>query len=253
MNIQVAIDYADFSNSLNYFQRQTQKGMGEVIKQQAILLAKRIVDFTYPVKSKGSSALNTGKNAVERDIKRVYLRNDWWEDKFNFKNQKIDERIKKLVKSKKGYDLDAIFKNSNRLSKIHIETFDESKHKFARREGKVNYHHPYSYPLYEQTKINKYVADKKKEVGTAKSGFGHCIALLGGNPAAWINKPLGKVEDQSGLTENPYIIMTNQVSFFGAMDSKYNIISRALQTRSRDMVKNADTIVRKAAREAGLT
>ena len=157
------------------------------------------------------------------------------------------------MRARQQTDLEAIFRNSAKLNRIHIEPFDPDRHAQARRSGRVSYPAPFSFPLNSQQKVRQYVAAEKKKVGLAKSGWGMCFKLLGGSPAAWLSRPVGSVEDKSDLPKDPYIRLTNKVSYFESMDAKADIVSRAMAGRGQSMILAAKRELRRAAQDSGLT
>jgi hypothetical protein len=202
--------------------------------------------LTYP------KSASQGKKRVAIDIGKVYLQNEWFENIFKFTNQKLQDRIVKLVYAKNEADLFAIFLHSPKLSRIHIEPFDPNRHTRARVKGRVNYAAPYSFPLASQSKVKQYVSQEKKNVGLAKSGWGSCYEQLGGKPPSWLSRPVGKVEDKSDTPNTPYIRITNKVSYFESLNDKADIVSRAMAGRAKSMILSAERELARAAKEAGL-
>lgn len=247
MSVQLRIDTAVFSEKIQRYQQLTGKGMSEVVTEQAKLLATRLTKLTYP----GSAS--QGKKRVEIDVGRVFLRNSWFEDTFQFHNAKLGDKVKSAVRAKEADTLRVIFDKSPKLSRIHIESFQPSKHKAARRDGRVNYPAPFSFPLTEQGRVKKYIAERKRAVGTARSGWAAAERALGGSSPGWLTKEgTGGVENNAGNPESPSITLINRVSYFATLDRKANILSRALDGRGRDMIKSAEHQLARAAKEAGL-
>jgi hypothetical protein len=83
-------------------------------------------------------------------------------DKFTLRNEKLDQRVKNAVRAKDANDLQAIFFNSPRLSRVHIEPFSPDRHKSARRNGRVTFPAPLSFPLSDGSKVKRYVREKQK-------------------------------------------------------------------------------------------
>jgi hypothetical protein len=241
----ISVEDLEFRRKLQRFQELTGKSLGDVLREQAKLLAERLMRLTYP------KSASQGKKRVAIDIGRVYLQNEWFENIFQFTNQSLQTRITNLVRGRQQADLEAIFRNSPKLVRIHIEPFDPGKHKAARRGGRVNLPAPFSFPLQSQSKVRKYVSQEKKNVGLAKSGWGSCFQQLGGSPPSWLARPAGFVDDRSDSPDNPYITLTNKISYFEAIDSKGNIVSRALAGRGQSMIAAAERALDRAAKGAG--
>jgi hypothetical protein len=242
----VEIATATFSQKLREYQRLTGKALSDVLKEQAALLAQRLVKLTFP------ASASEGKRRVVIDINRVYLRNEWFAETFSFTKQKLGDRIKALVRAKDTSALEKIFENSKRLQRVHIEAFDPSRHARLRRRGRVLVHDPLSFPLADQSKVNALIAEKKRGVGTSKAGWAACAALLGKTQPGWLNKSgTGSITDASDAPSHPHIILTNKVPWFSELDSRANIVARALEGRADTMVKSAERQLALAAKAAG--
>ena len=236
--MQIEINDSEFQLALHKFQQTTEASWQEVVQYQAKQLAKRLTDLTPPYSK------STALKAVAIDIGKVFLVNAWFEDKFAFTNEQLSERVKKYVKAQKTDALDIIFKRSPNLRKIHIEPFDASKLKGSRKNGRVTYKQPFSYPLSEQQKIKAFLKERQLNIATAKSGWGVCWKKLGGNPAAWMAKPVGIVDD-SKLHDraNPMLTITNDVSYFKKLNDRLNITAKALNGRTEDIRKHCFKII----------
>jgi len=237
-----------FEGALQKYRVMLGKDLTEVIKEQAKLLAKRLAELTPPKSQK------QGKNAVSRDVHKVYLRSEWFTDIFQFtRNSKLGDRIQDEVRQQNTPILQDIFQNSSRLNQIRIESFEPSKHARARNaRGQVSYHHPFSFPLGNQGSIEDFSKSKEANVGFAKSGWGSCLKQLGGNPPGWQSKPLGEIEDGTAGRDEKFIRMTNLVSYFSSLNDRMNIVPRAMEGRERDMIKAAEVALDKAKSKAGL-
>lgn len=243
MNID--IDDSKFRFKLQEYKKLTGKSTKEVLLEQVKLLAKRLMDLTFPFSSK------QGKKRVAIDLGKVYLANSWFEEKFQFRNQKLGERVKNLVRSKDQSALEEVFEKSDRLSKIHIEAFDPRRAEKARKNGRVTYPAPYSFPLAEQGRVKQLVRKKQANVGLAKSGWGYCLKLLGGRVPGWLSKTVGAVIDKSGLPAKAFITITNKVGYFASLDSRAKIVSRAMTGRAQAMIKSAERSLKRAGKSAG--
>jgi hypothetical protein len=236
-----------FSQKLKEYQRLTKKALADVLREQAALLAQRLVKLTFP------ASASQGKRRVEIDINRVYMRPAWFEDVFSFRKQKLGDRIKALIRGRDTAALEKVFDNSPKLRLVHIESFDPARHARLRRRGRVLVHNPFSFPLSDQSKVKALIAEKKRAVGTSKAGWASCAAQLGKSQPSWLNKDgTGSVTDASRETSDPHIVLTNKVPWFADLDSRANIVARALEGRAVNMQKSAENQLRLAAKAAGL-
>jgi hypothetical protein len=104
----ISVEDLEFRRKLQRFQELTGKSLGDVLREQAKLLAERLMRLTYP------KSASQGKKRVAIDIGRVYLQNEWFENIFQFTNQSLQTRITNLVRGRQQADLEAIFRNSPR-------------------------------------------------------------------------------------------------------------------------------------------
>lgn len=242
------VEYREFNDAVRNFAGLMGVSLGEAVKEQAKQLAKRLSDRTYP-KSKSQ-----GNNAVSNDIQKVYLRSEFYLNKFNFSNQTFGDKAKQLISAKDAGQLKQLFyKKGGGWAKIKVEDFDASKHKAARgANGRVTYKSPFSFPLNDSA-IKKLIKTNQKNVGMARSGWAFCYGKLGGSVPSWLNKSgTGRVEDNSAA-ENPSITITNTVRYFADLDAKHGIVVKAMAGRATAMIKAAEMALARAARDARLT
>ena len=89
-------------------------------------------------------------------------------------------------------------------------------------------------------------------VGTAKSGWVAALSALGGKAASWYNRTdTGTIDDKSGRASDPYIKITNKVSYIASLDKRMKIVDRARTGRANDMIKSLKKQLELAARAAG--
>lgn len=244
--ITIRIEQAVFTSKIQQYQKLTGKKIGDVVREQAKLVAQELTKLTYP------ASASVGKRRVDIDVNRVYLKNSWFEEKFQFKNKKLGERVIDAVRSKNTSAVETIFSKSAKLRLIRVEPFDKGTHARLRRNGRILVPNPRSMPLQQQGQVKAFLNEKKKQVGTAKSGWAQCAALLGKSAPGWLNKSgTGAIKDNSH-SENPSITLTNKVSYFSRLNEKANIVSRALAGRAKIMIKSAERQLELAAKQAGL-
>jgi hypothetical protein len=245
--ISLTVSTRTFTEKLRKYAELTGKSLRAVVKEQALLLAQKLVKLTYP------ASASQGKNAVSRDIGRVYVKNEWFENVFSFRNKALGDRIKSLVYAKDEGGLRDIFQRSSRLDLIRIEPFDASLHERMRRNGRVVVPNPRSFPVSQQAGVKALVRKKQRNVGIAKAGWAVAVQLLGKGVPAWLNKSGGgTVSDHSAEPHSPFVTLTNRVPWFAALDAKANIVSRALDGRASAMISSAKRQLDRAAKEAGL-
>jgi hypothetical protein len=231
----IGVDIREFKSNLRRYSVIAGKAIKEAIKEEARIIAQRLTAITPP-KTSGQ-----GKKRIESDIRRVYLDSSWFLETFSFKNKKIDERIKEAVRDKNQNDIEQTFQKSEKLRRIHVESFDADNHKRLRKNGRIGKGiAPYSFPLNEQNKVKAYIKQKQKAVGTAKSGWASCVKALGGTVAGWLNKAgLGRV-----IISDAFVILINSAKNISELDSRGKFSQTILSGRDRDLAKKTEVALK---------
>lgn len=245
--MEVTVETEKFSAAMRYFAAKLNRGVGETVKEQSRLLAENLRKLTPPANAK------QGKNRVEADIKKVYLANEWFEQKFAFRNIKLKERIVDLIQKKDSRELNLLFFRSVALSRLEVEQFNRQRHERGRdSRGRVKYRQPVSFPVSGQGDVAAYTKQRQKAVGLVKGGWGQAVADLGGKSPAWLRRSTGGARDYSSYAGNPHVILFNRAPYAAALSQRMNIVSRALAGRAKAMTKSADKQIAEAKRAAGL-
>jgi hypothetical protein len=232
----IEVDTTEFKQNVRKYAVAVGKDIDDAVKEEAKLTCQRIMQFTPP-KNQAQ-----GRRRVKSDIERVYLTPSWFEDTYQFSSERLGERVKSLVRGKQDVALDAIFENSPKLRRIHIESFSAATHKKFRRNGRVGKGvAPFSFPLQQQSQVKSYSDKKQKNVGLVKSGWGACLVRLGGSVAGWLSKRSsnGSVEYQPDG-----IVMTNKVGIASQVDGRGQFARKALIGRQRDLQKKIDAAIK---------
>lgn len=233
----IKVDTTVFRANIRRYAVAAGKSVKSAIKEEAKLICERVMKFTPP------KTLAQGRKRTKSDLERVYLGAQWFESTYNFQEEKLGERVKKLVGEKNEKSLEAIFENNNpRLNRIKIEPFDVTVHQKFRKGGRVGKGvAPFSFPLAQQDKVKTYAAKKQKNVGILKSGWAACLAKLGGSSAGWLNR---RAEDGKVIEGEFHIIMINCVKFAAAADGKAQFAAKAIQGRLRDLAKKTEMAIK---------
>lgn len=245
--VSLTVATAQFNEAIRSFADKTGKELGACVKEQAKLLAEKLMRLTYP------ATASQGKKRVAIDVGKIYVTNNWFEETFQFTKQKLGERIKSLVYSKDEGALRSIFQNTSRLQLVRLEPFDAGLHAQMRKDGRVpSSIKPRSFPVAQQSDIKRLVREKQRNVGLAKSGWAQCLAGLGKSAPGWLSKTgTGRVSDNTA-EKSPTITMINAVPWFSRLDQKANIVARAMEGRASAMAKSADKQIALAAKATGL-
>lgn len=239
----ISVDTTVFKNKLREYAMASRRSVADAIKEEGRLTAQRLMQMTPPKTAK------IGKAWVENDVGRIYIAQEWFDNVFNFKNQKFADKLKSLLGAKNDTAIAQVFERCPTMSKVMVDQFSPSTVQRYRKHGRV----PKSFkPLLLTSSTNSsrksFVKQKQKAIGTAKSGWGRCYADLGGSLAGWLNKAsTGRAADQSKDRDNPYVLLTNSVPYAASLMSRMNIMTRALQGKQRDMEKKLERIYKEGA------
>jgi hypothetical protein len=212
------------------------------------LMAESLVKHTPPKNS------SEGKGAVERDINKVWQKNEWFTEQFSFVNEKLDKRVKDAVRAKDTFTLEGIFRRSPRLRKLQIEPFRKDRHQRNDR-GRVRAREANFFPVADQSQTKKYLAEEKKHVGKAKSGWAPALSALGGKVPSWVNKGggNGSIKDNSRATKNPSITLINSVPYIAGLNSRLNIVGRSIAGRAKALKTRIGAVLRESRKKSGLS
>lgn len=220
-----------FENNLRRYAVIAGKSIWSAVKEEALDISKRLTSITPPKSAK------QGKKRIESDIKRVYLMNEWFLEKFQFKSTALGEKVKSAVRLADKGSLEEVFNRSAKFSRIHIENFNESIHKRFRRNGRVAKGvAPFSYPLSDQTKVTNFIKEKSKRAGLVKSGWAACVKALGGSVAKWTDKGSASGSVIQNEKEK-YIILTNNIQYASSFINAYRAVLRG---RSKELAKKTE-------------
>ena len=227
-----------FQSSLRKYAAISGKDIFDAIKDEARLIAQRIMKVTPP------KTQAKGKKKIGDDIKRVYLTNEWFLEKFEFNKLTLGDRVKELIRGTNESALKKIVANSPKMDRIFIESFNPSTLERFRHNGKVPKGvAPYSYPVSNQSGILNLIAKKQLSNGMAKAGWGACIKKLGGTVAGWLGKgDKGEVIiDEVGQS----VTIINKVEYAANLDARGNFSNMVCRGRDKELATKIDITLKK--------
>ena len=261
----------NLNSAIGNFILQTGRDSDKVLKDQAKLFVKDLIKVTPPFgKATFSESYNeqrkSGEDAVERDIRKVFIPLRVFAESVSSRNPKLAAAIlaaggivgsnvktkkSKVVKSSIDMDaLDAIFRNMGMEGRV-VRYVNPEIHQRARgRRGRVKR----ATPLFvvSEKSLDSYITSVKKDVGKAKSGWLKAAIGLGvaGIPN-WIRRHLtpGVFVDKT-LANNPEASITvgNLVEYSGDFDAAK--FEAAIQNRQRGMANQLAKMAEHRARKA---
>jgi hypothetical protein len=228
-----------FNNAVTRYVTTLGKDSRAAIRYQSMLLAKRLVQFTPP------KTRSQGRKAVKRDIERAVT--PIRPSDFSSKS------IRKLIRARDYAALEVIFSRFERgaMAGFAVVPFTPELHTKRRdRRGRVRKSAKVASP--DAKEVKAYVAEVQTRVGRGKSGWAKAVTQLGGNVPAWLAKHSGTgvVQDQT-RGPDPWVRMRNQSEWARGVDTDV-ILSNALRSRQRDIVKSIEKTIRDASRKSRL-
>ena len=261
--LKFTVDDREFRFALRRLADATQRDIGDVVRQQARLIAVNLAYQTQPFGDAAGKA--KGQNRVRRDIGHVYrgasyafedvekssggsnAAREWW---YLVKNNRMDQAVEVLQRlNLAGYSKD-----------ITIGVFDGGlRHQQARTGGRkqVSNRRKIDFVVTNQGALSQYLKKIQQRVGTAKGGWAACAKLIGGTRGipGWVSRQTsrlatGSVVDNTRSTRNPFVSMTNGVPW---IDKCLNDgqMQRAFDIQKEKMLSYIDRVIRSAGRRAG--
>lgn len=242
MTPKVTVNTANFGRELKNYSLQTRKNIGVVVREQAKLFVRDVINMTppFPGGQRGATLgravapqthRRAGEASLQRDIRRVFLPIDQlkiW-DKTN--DPRLSSQLQKAARAGDVAAVKAIFRNVG-LNMDAIPTAVRALHVGARgSRGRVPKRTVPNVVL-ASTSVRAYETRAKKSIGYAKAGWATAARALGVKLPAWLSRHRtpGLVNDQTHRLNSPFIIIGNLVPFaedFGPL----RIVQDALKQR----------------------
>ena len=234
--LQIKLDSHELTNSLEALAKFTDKGASQIFREEFVLLLKTLIKFTPPTKK--SNALKS----IDSDLRKLFRA----AQKMEFREQWLQD----LTKANKTNEL---AKALNRVDGKHrvflAEAPSDARHKRNRNKRGRIVKNPAVQVITKAADYNKFARKKKQTVGKAKAGWIPTSGVLSVKQPAWLTKQKsGKytwVKTSTGLTQS----ITNTVNYISALDSKINIVDKALKIREKAIMTRLKKAARIAARK----
>jgi len=254
----LSVDSSQVSGLLNQLADLTKKDFGELLRQEARLLAVELAKYTQPFGFDPKSK-SQGEGAIKRDLfggkQRVGIF-------VMLADSIIDQALAtgvyqganvRLFVNKNG-DVYGADKNDfwpnatmSQLASYHAEQFKNgvmsSAGSYTRDVGRWKF---FTKKVIRQSTGEKYYNQLIKHVGFAKAGWSVCAAQLGGTRGIpqWVTrhrKAPGRVEDNSNDPAKPSITLKNEIDF------TRQVLSQAAEAKAvRDRVIKLEARVQAA-------
>jgi hypothetical protein len=240
--VDIQVETQIFEQRLADYSQASGRAIGEVLVQQARLVAKNVIQRTPPfVSFSGMESFavqrRAGEGAVRNDIESGFASIDRLPELIT-RSPRLKSQMEDAVKARdegKIRDLMTVAKlPASRL----IDAPTTRYHNVLRdRRGRVRRRKPFFW-VTDRRALQRFVREKQKLVGRAKAGWGASARTLGvrGLPQWILRHPeQGRVVDRAGAAVNPYISMTNTVSYIGTIEQHVQMVPQAIRGQSIKM------------------
>lgn len=180
--ITIKTDTEEFSKYMAGLISISKRSVQEVVKEQAVGLAKELMFQTQPYGDSQQSK-NKGVNAVKRALILSITPADQLYEPFT-KN----EKIKQMVKKRDMEGLQALNKNIPGLEHYRFNAFDPNDHRSYKLKHNYDIRKYQGIVTFDKSSWNRYTKSKQDLVGLVKSGWGKVLAAFGSRMPAWIRR-----------------------------------------------------------------
>jgi hypothetical protein len=220
MTPSITIDASAFGANIRELIRVTGLDSGEIIRSQAALFVKKVVQFTPP------KTLAQGRKAIARDIDNAVTVFD--------PAKARSDRMRQVIEAQDYEAMKSILDASNKGKAWRVEKFTPTLHTSQRdRRGRVKSSKRVVSPDLRQVK--QYIAEVQKRSGYARSGWVPAMQALGMPVPAWMQRHssqrAGGVVDET-RTANPSITMTHSAS---KIPNYGRVVDSALKSRTASL------------------
>ena len=210
---------AEYAQKLRAFFNETGKELSTGLRQESRLMAVSLAHETQPY-GNDKSAQALGQAAVNRDVRRLFATP---QEAFALvlaqDGQALADEFYVLTSQGKPADAQALLQNKSG-SKVRgvpiADTPDPAIHR-AGRMSNGRARNRISQIVLNPKARDRYIKQKQRLVGFAKSGWATCARILGGTRGipGWVsrNKGGGTVSDNSRALLNPSVTLKNTVSY----------------------------------------
>jgi hypothetical protein len=210
---------AEYAQKLRAFFSETGKELSVGLRQEARLMAVSLAHETQPF-GNDKAAQAMGQAAVSRDIKRLIATpEDAFARILAQDGQALADEFYVLTSQGKPSEAQALLqaKSQTSLRGVPIaDTPDPAIHKAGRMSNGRARNRIAQIVLNAKAR-DRYIKQRQRLVGTAKSGWATCARQLGGTRGipGWVsrNKGNGNVFDNSRAFLNPGVTLKNTVSY----------------------------------------
>ena len=256
MSVTLKLENQRFNQAMKSLLREVgPKKMLKELNSQIGVLVKNATKLTPPT---GNSPISeslgvqkkAGINAIKSDITQVYkpfpsMRG--WQPRFK-------KSIEKMIRQGRLQEVSDLlnrlnFDNDGVIKELTTQIVDKNRDRRGRQKKDKQIF------VIKKTTINRIIKLKQKKVGYAKSGWARAVKKFKAKGIGkWATDKGGKGFARTKLlgTMGWEIVFGNKVKYAGRnFGSKLNIMSRALKTSRRGIMKKIDILLKKGYRKSG--
>ena len=241
----------EYSDKLKAFLAETGKELSTGLRQEARLMAVSLATQTQPFGT-GSEGQGKGQAAVERDVSRLFATPSTAYSAILGKDgPKLAREFYVLTSQGKPSDAQHLLseRSSSAMAGLPIGTKVNPDIHSAYGPGKGTGRRTAKQIVIDAKSRERFIKQKQRLVGFAKSGWASCARSLGGTRGipGWVsrNKGPGSVVDNSRAAINPTIILRNEVGYIDKVLTPAGI-ANAYQIGRRRVEKMMEIALRKA-------
>lgn len=211
--IQIRVDDSRLQRSLTELSILTRRDIRGILRQEARLFCVALAKYTQPF-GLDKKAKEKGETAVRRDILKVYGTASWAFDEIESISENAARAVVKYIREKNYIEAEKVLKRFKIM--IPLKKFNPKFHKKRFVQGRLKGSEK-SQIVVDEKKLKKYIRQKLKRVGFAKSGWASCAKFLGGTRGipAWARRNQGPcmVLNRSRQRNNPHFILVNAINY----------------------------------------
>lgn len=255
MNPELKVETRRFEAALRNLARETGRSFGEVVNQNARLIAVNLAYQTQPF-GNSSASRKQGEGAVMRDIGKVYRTASSVYAEIKDQSEKTAKGWYKAVKAGEFTQAEAILRKVSIADRnAAIGKFDDSLHiKSRNRRGRVS-RHRIALITPDAKELKTYAKQVASRVGYAKAGWIAAGLQLGklSRVPAWLKKVTAGQGSgtMKGRAVNPEAELHNFVQYLTNILNTGSVAT-ALRVQREKMEKHIKYAVSNSARKAGL-
>lgn len=252
MSIAIRFDDSKLIKSMKDYAALVNKDAHEVLRDEMRLVTRSCMQITAPSYGKGTSkaAQKLGENAVERDIRRVFVSTEKLVE--SLRDRKLADRIRGYVSSGNVEALHTVFRNfKTKLATDPIQrTVNPGTHTQARdRRGRVSKNAQQTIIL-DTRSLDAYIKLVKKHVGRAKAGWlaaARYFRVKGIPTWVSIHPEVEGSRIDNRIGDKTTVGAVNRNKAIGDLEAQQSIVTSAFQGRERSLIDKIKRITDRAA------